>query len=138
MKRPRHRRRRGISIPVVSMGDIAFLLIIFFMVCSNFAKEASIDLTLPRTVDVEAIENSTVSVLIDANGHIYVQGQRLADAEAVESELAALMQGRTSTPQRTVLFKCDRNADKNVFEPVIDAIVRSGAVIAAIGDKPTR
>ena len=36
-------RDRKISaiIPTASMADIAFLLIIFFMVCSNFAKVAS-------------------------------------------------------------------------------------------------
>jgi len=45
--RKRKRQRRKIAVPVASMGDIAFLLIIFFMVVSNFFKTPKIDADMP-------------------------------------------------------------------------------------------
>ena len=34
------------------MGDIAFLLIIFFMLASNFMKTANVDMEEPRSSDL--------------------------------------------------------------------------------------
>lgn len=129
------RRPKSITaVPVASMGDIAFLLIIFFMVCSNFAKEASVKLSPPKSEDIEQIKESGVSVSIDKDGLIYIQGQLVPDAEAVEWGVAALMQNKVTHEGRTVMFKCDAEIGRDVFEPVLDAIARSGALIAAVGE----
>ena len=40
----RRRRRMMILIPVASIGDIAFLLVIFFVLCSRIAKDPSVDM----------------------------------------------------------------------------------------------
>ena len=117
------------------MGDIAFLLIIFFMICSNFAKDAHLDLTPPLAPDLETLEESNLSVSIDVEGRIYVQGVEVAGAEAVESAVAAWVAGRPADEQKLVLFKCDAEVDKAVFEPVLDAISQAGGVIAAVGDR---
>ena len=43
----RKRKKQAISVPTASMGDIAFLLIIFFMVCSKFSQDVAIKLKPP-------------------------------------------------------------------------------------------
>lgn len=131
----RRRPRVITALPVTSMGDIAFLLIIFFMVCSNFAKEASIKLSPPRAEDLTEVKESPVSVAIDEDGVIYLQGQKVPDAEAIEWGVAALIQNKVSVQGRTVMFRCDEKIAKDVFEPVLDAIARGGAFIAALGEK---
>jgi biopolymer transport protein ExbD len=133
MKMPR-RRRPDIAVPTASMGDIAFLLTIFFMVCSNFAKEAGIKWTEPRAPQLRAIKESNVSVSIDAEGIIFLQGQPVPDAGSVEAGVTVLLQRRGDADERLVMFKCDRAVDKAVFEPVIAAIARAGGVMVAIGE----
>jgi len=133
MKMP-PRRRPGIVVPTASMGDIAFLLTVFFMVCSNFAKEAGIKWTEPRAPQLRVIKQSNISVSIDAEGQIYLQGQPIPDADSVESGVAALLQRRGDSDERLVMFKCDQAVDKEVFEPVIAAIARAGGVMVAIGE----
>jgi len=54
-----------IPVPVASMGDIAFLLIIFFMVCSRFAKDPGVSIDPPTTVDVNKLDDYPIVVLID-------------------------------------------------------------------------
>ena len=139
MKKPRRRRRkRAILVPVGSMGDIAFLLIIFFIICSNIAREAGISVEPPISADLERVEESNIVVSIDAENTIYFQGRKAHSADALETETAELLREATSEKQRRVLFRCDRTVDRMVFEPAMDAITRAGGIIVAVGDKRER
>ena len=129
------RRRRGVIVPIASMGDIAFLLIIFFVINSNFFKETQIRVDPPRALELQDLRQSDISVAIDEDGKIYLNGDHYASAKDVEADLTRLLEGRTTDEARLVLFKCDQRIGNNVFEPVLDAIASAGGVIAAIGDK---
>ncbi len=124
-----------IAVPTTSMGDIAFLLIIFFMVCSNFVKEASVKYEPPKSFDVAAVKNAPVSVVIDEEGQIFLNGKPVESAKTVESLVESAVRGKTVDEQRMVMFKCDHLIEKKVFEPVLDAITRAGGLIVAVGDK---
>jgi biopolymer transport protein ExbD len=124
-----------LSVPVASMGDLAFLLIIFFMVCSNFAKQRPVQATPPRAFDVALLKETRIQVAIDKNGVIYLQGREVPDAESVEWGVAALIKDKETDDQRTVLFFCDKDLTRDVYEPVVEAIAKAGALIAAVGEK---
>lgn len=129
----KRRRRVAINVPVASMGDIAFLLIIFFMVCSRFAQEAPLE--PPKSIDAREVTKGQISVSIDAEGLIYFQGRLMPDASAVEWGVRSMVEGKTAEQARTVMFRCDRSVSKEKFEPVLEAIAKGGGLIAAIGDK---
>jgi len=130
----RRRRKADPYVPTTSMGDIAFLLIIFFMVCSNFAKEASQKLKPPKAADLQKIQESSISVSIDEQGLIYIQGANVPDEQAIEYGVEALIKDRATEQGRTVMFKCDKSVPREVFEPVIEAISKAGGIVAAMGD----
>jgi biopolymer transport protein ExbD len=130
----RRHRRPEMVVPTASMGDIAFLLTIFFMICSNMAKEGGINLKPPRAPESSVVNESRLSVAVDENGRIHVQGRPIADAAALEAVMAQVLEGKTTELGRTVMFKCDQNVDKSIFEPVIEAIVKSGGIIVAVGE----
>jgi biopolymer transport protein ExbD len=120
------------------MGDIAMLLTIFFMVCSNFARDAGVTLTPPISVDVEAMKDTGLSVSIDNIGVIRLNGAEVSSAKSVEVGLQTMLEKRTNDSMRIVLFKCDQAVDKKVFEPVIEAISKAGGIVAAMGEKKGR
>lgn len=124
-----------VSIPTVSLGDIAFLLIIFFLLSSNFYRESPLKLKPPRSVDLKNLQEFPVSVSIDSDGRIYLQGKQVPDAEAVNWGVAALTKDKATPEGRTVMFKCDDTISRDVFEPVLDAISRGGGIIAAMGQR---
>ena len=133
----RRKRRKMIPVPVASMGDIAFLLIIFFMVCSQFIKD-SVKVSLPTTAEVTKLENYPIVVLIDHDAKIYFQGKRVDSAAQVESGVRSAIGDRTSEKSRTVLFRCDKAVvGTHNFQPVIEAIAKGGGLIAAAGDQST-
>ena len=130
----RRKRRAAISVPVASMGDIAFLLIIFFMVASHMVRERH-NIKPPRSLDTDKVKETQVTVAIDVLGKIYLQGMEVPSAEDVEAGVRLLLENRTTREQKTVIFRCDRGIRRDTFEPVIEAIARAGGLLAAVGEK---
>ena len=121
-------------VPTANLVDIAILLVIFYMACSNFVSQQA-SVKLPQARDLEQMSQPLVLVAIDSEGVVYLQGQPVAGAEAVESGVAALLRNKTTEEMRKVMFRCDRAAGRGVFEPVLNAIVEAGGIIVAGGDK---
>lgn len=131
----RKRKRRVVPIPTASMGDIAFLLIIFFLVCSEVSKEPDVDLQSPRSSHVQKVEATVVArVAVDVTGRIFLDGQPVSSAKDVEWGVRAMLVNTMADDQRHVQFKCDKSLAKEVFEPVLQAIAEAGGIIEAVGD----
>ena len=131
----RRRRRMMILIPVASIGDIAFLLVIFFVLCSRLAKDPNVDMSPATTAVVNELEDYPIVVVIDRDGVLYFQGEPVAGAEQVEAGVRVLVEGRTTDRAKTVLFRCDRNVvGTRVYVPVMEAIAKGGGKIAAAGE----
>jgi len=134
---PQRKKRRTVPVPIASMGDIAFLLIIFFLVCSEVAKDkANLQVTLPLSDYVEKIQATVVArVAVDEDGEIYFDGVQVDNAKDVEWGVRALITNTVSDDQRHVQFKCDSALPKEIFEPVLKAIATAGGIIEAVGEK---
>ena len=134
--RRRIKKRRKIMIPVASMGDIAFLLIIFFMICSEMAKERRLDATLPRSAHVEKNKTGVAArVGIHRNGEMYLDGVRVQSAKDIEWGVRLLLARTVADEQRHVQFTCDAALTRDTFEPVLKAIAEAGGIIEAVGEK---
>jgi len=118
-------------IPLASMGDIAFLLIIFFMLTSNFIQEAHVRLTPASAVDVSALKTSPVTVSMDRDGEVWLQGQ-VCPVEALEFEVSALLAGKD---ERLVVVKVDKDLPEAKYGPMFMSLSRAGADIGLIGMK---
>ena len=128
-------RRVPLTVPLASMGDIAFLLTIFFILTSNFAKDDTRNIAPPSAAELEQMEKQNVSVSIDADGGIFFNGRPVGSADVIEAGVAGFLVGKKDPKDRMVVFRCDRSVDKKVFEPVLAAISKAGGVIAAVGEK---
>ncbi len=123
-------------IPIASMGDIAFLLIIFFIVVSQQARDPYVQVETPISGDIEQLEKQyPVVVSLTEEGAIYLNRTRVEDAEAIEWGVRAIIDQAENDTQRTVLFKCDKQVQQSQFMPVWQALIESGARIAAVGQR---
>ena len=59
----RRKKRATVPVPLATMGDIAFQLIIFFVLTSTFMKSSNIDLVEPKSPDVDEIKKPATVVL---------------------------------------------------------------------------
>jgi biopolymer transport protein ExbD len=135
MKASRKKKRRKVQVPIASMGDIAFLLIIFFMLLSEFSKDKDLPIELPRSDQVKKTEVVVVArVAMAADGVIYFDGDQVDSAKDIEWGVRALLSKTVADEQRHVQFKCDASLSKEQFEPVLKAIAEGGGIIEAVGE----
>jgi biopolymer transport protein ExbD len=105
------------------------------MVCSNFAKQRPVPMTPPQSIDVKQLAQYPIEVAVDKHGKMYLQGREVKDPQEIEWGVAALIKDKKTDDQRTVVFRCDKELTRDVFEPVVEAIAKGGALIAAVGEK---
>ena len=122
------------SVPIANLVDIAILLIIFYMACSHFITQEAVKLNPPKAADLASLNEPLIQVAVNAQNHIYLQGQMVENTEAVEWGVNAIIKDKLTAEGRTVMFKCDASVNRDVYEPVLEAIAKGGGLIAAIGD----
>lgn len=112
-------------IPTSSMGDIAFLLLIFFMVTTIFREENGLPVELPRAEAGEEVNRELVS-----NIYINRAGQISIDDRLVEiKHIADIMATKISdNPQLIVAFKTDTYADYGTVSDVMEELKEVNAV----------
>ena len=60
-------------IPTASMSDIAFLLLLFFMVSTVFVREKGLNVRIPRAKGIQKIPRShSATIYVDKNGTISI------------------------------------------------------------------
>ena len=112
------------------MGDIAFNLLIFFVILARATDDSHLQWTPAKVSNLENAANSMVSVLIDKDSKLYLNGQQVGIAELaslIETALGDAPQG-----ERTVLVKIHSDTLAQRFEPVIEAISEAGGDLVHI------
>lgn len=80
----RHDRRRDPELNITPLIDVVFLLLIFFMVSTTFDKQAELNIELPEASGkVAPTEQFKIEIVIDAEGHYYVNKRRIKDESLV-------------------------------------------------------
>ncbi len=129
-----------LAVPTSSMGDIAFLLIIFFMLTSKFMQESHIQCEIPGSPDVVTIEDMPVSVMVDEQGTIWLQGQELigantkAQAQTLKEELDKLRIQQKDPKNFVVMFKVHKTLIANQYGPVIKKMAEAGVKVSFVGE----
>jgi biopolymer transport protein ExbD len=124
------RRTTRAEVPAMAMGDIAFNLLIFFVILARATDDSHLQWTPAEASNLESAAHSTVSVLIDKDNKLYLNGQQVGIAElagAIETALGNKPQG-----ERTVLVKIHSDTLAQRFEPVIEAISEAGGDLVHI------
>ena len=124
------KKRKASLVPMTSFGDIAFLLIIFFMVASVFMKEAHIKVQQADSPDVDKAKGQ-ISVVMDTEGDVWLEGHS-CPIEALESAMGAMLDDRSD---KIVLVKIDRDLKQEEFGKILAALAEAGADIVMLGER---
>jgi len=113
------RKKRTMSIPLFSMSDIAFLLLIFIMLVSliNYRKEVNIEHPTAHTAPVTTAENN-LEVWIDVTGGIYLDGYT-SGMQELELKIEEL---NNYAPDTRVHVIADRNTPYNIINSVLEVL----------------
>ncbi len=116
----KRKERAKLMIPTASMSDIAFLLIIFFMLTTVFRKEIGLKVVLPQAETTERILKSRdlANIYISRDGKISVD-DNLVSPEQVKIAFKIKL---AQNPATIAQIKADKDADYGPVWEVIDAL----------------
>lgn len=125
-------RRRKIfaTVPISSMADIAFLLLIFFMVTSVLKVDADLPLILPDAGG-EEIKEKDLQVSIDRNKQFYFGNIAMSLDETVGRVQSEIQQN----PNARVVINAHDNLPVEVLDKFFENLKRIGATNIAIVTK---
>ncbi len=121
---PKIRRARAIaSIPTSTMADIAFLLIVFFLVTTSMSHDKGLGLTLPPYGTATRVPSRNITkVWINAAGEI-MHDLELITLELMERRIRLMT---AENPNLIVSIKTDPDASYEYFVDVVDAVKKAG------------
>lgn len=115
------------SVPSMAMGDIAFLLLIFFVILARAQDDSHLQWEPAADQELEQAKNYKASVVIDADMKTHLNGRPIGQSQLADA-LTSLL-GNAEASKRTVLLKVHKDATAIHFEPVIEAVSKSGGEI---------
>jgi biopolymer transport protein ExbD len=127
------------GIPTASMADIAFLLIIFFMVTITFEVDKT-QVLLPKTVVRSEVPKHSAYISITDAGQIRVSsGEEISVPVAGPEDVLSFATGVVAQdPSKAFVLKADRNVPYRNVDRVIDALKQSKArVIYLLSNQKT-
>lgn len=118
------------EIPSSSLADMAFLLLIFFMVTTTFRKEQPREVVFPEAEATEKLEQPRKDVLhvyIEQDGRIFINDQ-LVPMQNVSGVVAPLYAANTAM---VVMLRSDREVPYTVVDQVMKELQAAGALRVA-------
>ncbi|MEW6487891.1 MAG: biopolymer transporter ExbD [Thermodesulfobacteriota bacterium] len=110
------------AVPMASMADIAFLLIIFFMVTMVFSVDRGLLIELPQTAVQESVNLREIVLSITSEGRIQADGRFVSLAEVGPYVRAA----RAANPRGPVVVRSDRRVAYGTIADVMDELLQAG------------
>ena len=118
------------EIPTASMADIAFLLLIFFLVTTVFPKDKGLSVVLPEEGETQAVsQNNILHLIIRPDGVVEVKrGESTSIQQMRPDDIESLWrQEVTSNPNLIAAVKTDPEAPHRFMIDVLDSLQSAGA-----------
>ena len=118
------------EIPSSSLADIAFLLLIFFLVTTVFPKDKGLAIVLPEeSEEVEVNQKNILHLVIQPNGIVEVKrGESTSTQQVRPDQIEAIWrQDVAANPNLIAAVKTHPDASYRFMVDVLDALKVAGA-----------
>ncbi|MTI22817.1 biopolymer transporter ExbD [Fulvivirga sp. RKSG066] len=117
-----------------SMADIAFLLLIFFMVTTTISNDQGLDLQLPPYLEedkpiVEIHERNLYKILINTDNAVFAEGEVVTDLPLMRTQITQFILNNGKNPnysdspkEAVVSIKTNRGTSQERFVDVLDEV----------------
>ena len=125
----RRNRKLLVDPPEAATGDIAFILIVFFLVCASVQPDQGREQNLPRSEEQEEKKNQTKNpTVLIKRGEVDVNDQRIKLAE-LPLKMRELLRGKERPEDRIVVVKSAKDTPYHFWIQITGQIEQAGGVI---------
>ncbi len=125
------KKTKEAEIPTSSMADIAFLLLLFFLVATTIDVDTGIGLTLPEYIPPEEREEIPISqdrmaaILINENGDVLLNKKIIAIPQIKENLKERIVSkiNLAKNKKLIVSVKTDRKTNYNLYIQALDQVM---------------
>ncbi|MEA2083017.1 MAG: biopolymer transporter ExbD [Thermodesulfobacteriota bacterium] len=118
-KRPRYQ----IQVPLTSLIDIVFLLLIYFLLTTNFMVDEGIKIKLPQAKASAPQIEREITIYVNSEGRSFIEDQEIPLGSLFE-KIKEMIGGRKD---KLVVIKADRSVILNKAVRVMDVAKAAGA-----------
>ena len=119
----RKRARYEIQAPLTSLIDIVFLLLIYFLLTTNFMVDEGIKIKLPQARASKPQVEESITVYVDKEGQSYLNNEQITIGNLFK-RLRDMISGKKDT---LVVIRADRGVILNKAVKVMDVAKAAGA-----------
>lgn len=122
-----HRTTEEPTVDLTSLIDVVFLLLIFFMVSTTFERQALLKVDLPEASEVDERSEvpESLELVIDNEGRMYLNDQRLVDSDA-RTLRAAIEQAAGNDRSLPLVLRADRLTPHHHVVTAMDVAAQLG------------
>ena len=121
-----HRKKRSrymVKLPLTALIDIVFLLLIYFLLTTNFMVDEGIKIKLPQAKASAPQTEETITVYVDQQGRSFLETEEVSSAKLFDR-----LKERIGTQQnKLVVVRADRATILNKVVKVMDIAKAAGA-----------
>lgn len=120
---PKRRERIKVQVPLTSLIDIIFLLLIYFLLTTNFMVDEGIKIKLPQARASAPQTEETITVYVDQQGRAFLGTEEVSIARLFDR----LKEMIGSQENKLVVIRADRAVILNKAVKVMDIAKAAGA-----------
>jgi biopolymer transport protein ExbD len=131
----KNKKRRETTIPTDSISDIAFLLIIYFMVATSLVKVKSISADLPSGQKSAQVQADKTPIINLRGAEIFFNDKKIT-MEELNDRLAALELPSKDPNGRVIMLESATGTPYQNYFQALASISANGGVVAIVdGEK---
>lgn len=116
------RSQEEAQVDLTPMLDVVFILLIFFIVSSQFVQPKKVDLQRASTQSEQALPEAMFNLAISADNQYYVDGEPITES-ALKMRLMVYQQ---TSPQGSFMIDADESVPTGEIVKLIDLANKSG------------
>jgi biopolymer transport protein ExbD len=121
--RTRSKKRYALQIPITPLIDIVFMLLVYFLLTTNFMVDEGIKIKLPQAKAAAPQNEEVITVFVDARGRAFINAEAVSMAKLFDR----LKEKIGSRKDELVVVRADRSVMLNKAVKVMDIAKAAGA-----------
>jgi len=119
------------DLPLASFSDIAFLLIIFFIIVTQIIKTKGIELDIPAGEKSQSAEKETNTINLDAD-IITFNGDTLPDVKELQQRLTELDLETAEGNDKVVIVEATESVSYELWFSACSSVLNAGGVVGFV------
>ena len=116
------RTRKPRPITVISLIDVMFVLLLFFMIAGHLEKTPIVKVDVPTADSGQRLDEGPIDVVLGKYDEILINDELLDETQV----LAELKRQLMVNPQRVVTIKADQHLEANKLVRFMEAVNMAG------------